>query len=201
MAVSPYTEAGDTSKPVKRIRWATQRVTGRKASQKRKSLFARHGSKRVADEKKRESDGTDPDLQKSETDGGDEEEEKPAGRSIYVNIPLPDSARDEDGKPKQNFKRNKIRTAKYTPISFVPKNLWLQFHNVANIYFLFVVILSVGTLHLHILEHGTDVMAVLLRFWSRQSGSSRRSPHCHCRRDRHQRRHRRLATNCTGQPT
>ncbi|KAI7460085.1 phospholipid-translocating P-type ATPase [Hortaea werneckii] len=142
MAVSPYTEAGDTSKPVKRIRWATQRVTGRKASQKRKSIFARHGSKRVADEKKRESDGTDPDLQKSETDGVDEEEEKPGKRSIYVNIPLPDSARDEDGKPKQNFKRNKIRTAKYTPISFIPKNLWLQFHNVANIYFLFIVILS-----------------------------------------------------------
>ncbi|KAI6798647.1 hypothetical protein KC350_g16292, partial [Hortaea werneckii] len=142
MAVSPYTEAGDTSKPVKRIRWATQRVTGRKASQKRKSIFARHGSKRVADEKKRESDGTDPDLQKSETDGVDEEEEKPGKRSIFVNIPLPDSARDEDGKPKQNFSRNKIRTAKYTPISFIPKNLWLQFHNVANIYFLFVVILS-----------------------------------------------------------
>lgn len=47
------------------------------------------------------------------------------------------------GHPIQQYKRNKIRTAKYTPISFIPKNLWFQFHNIANIYFLAVIILDV----------------------------------------------------------
>lgn len=150
MAISPYTEAGDTSKPGKRIRWATQRVTGRKASQKRKSLFARHGSKRnsqTPEKSNRESELTDPELHKTEgtADSASSDEEKSEGRTVYVNVPLPDSARDEEGRPKQHFRRNKIRTAKYTPISFVPKNLWLQFHNVANIYFLFIVILCVST--------------------------------------------------------
>src|SRR5947209_11163772 len=65
-------------------------------------------------------------------------------RTVYVNLPLPPDALDEDGNPVAQYARNKIRTAKYTPLSFLPKNLWLQFHNVANIYFLFVVILAVG---------------------------------------------------------
>lgn len=51
--------------------------------------------------------------------------------------------RDEDGRPLATYPRNKIRTAKYTPISFIPKNLWFQFQNVANIYFLFIIIIGV----------------------------------------------------------
>ena len=67
-------------------------------------------------------------------------------RNLYFNIPLPPELLDpETGAPKQTFTRNKIRTAKYTPLSFVVKNLWFQFHNVANIFFLFVVILVVST--------------------------------------------------------
>lgn len=65
-------------------------------------------------------------------------------RKIYFNIPLPESERDEDGHPKANYPRNKVRTAKYTPITFVPKNLWFQFQNIANIYFLFIIILGVS---------------------------------------------------------
>ena len=65
-------------------------------------------------------------------------------RQIYFNIPLPKEAKDKDGHPKAQFGRNKVRTAKYTPISFIPKNLWFQFHNIANNYFLFVIILAVG---------------------------------------------------------
>ncbi|SPO00024.1 related to ATPase II [Cephalotrichum gorgonifer] len=63
-------------------------------------------------------------------------------RSLFFNLPLPpDLVDDESGAPIQVFARNKIRTAKYTPLSFIPKNLWFQFHNVANIFFLFTVIL------------------------------------------------------------
>lgn len=46
-------------------------------------------------------------------------------------------------KSKTSYPRNKIRTAKYTPLTFIPKNIWFQFHNIANIYFLFIIILGV----------------------------------------------------------
>lgn len=65
-------------------------------------------------------------------------------RNIYVNLPLPESEKDEHGYNRQQYPRNKIRSAKYTPISFIPKNLYFQFHNIANIYFLFIIILSVS---------------------------------------------------------
>jgi len=72
------------------------------------------------------------------------EQEAGPGRRIFFNIPLPADARDEEGYPTAHYPRNKIRTAKYTPLSFVPKNLFIQFYNnVANIYFLFVIILGV----------------------------------------------------------
>jgi phospholipid-translocating ATPase len=29
-------------------------------------------------------------------------------------------------------------------LSFIPKNLWYQFHNIANVYFLFLIILNVS---------------------------------------------------------
>lgn len=37
---------------------------------------------------------------------------------------------------------NKIRTTKYTLLTFLPKNLIEQFHRVANLYFIFIVILN-----------------------------------------------------------
>ena len=64
-------------------------------------------------------------------------------RTIYFNLPLPKELRHDDGRPRHHFTRNKIRTAKYTPLSFLPKNLYLQFHTVANIYFFFIVILQI----------------------------------------------------------
>jgi phospholipid-translocating ATPase len=64
-------------------------------------------------------------------------------RQLYYNQPLPESAIDpETGMPLAHYSRNKIRTTKYTPLNFVPKNLLYQFRNIANIYFLFIVILS-----------------------------------------------------------
>ncbi|XP_041973031.1 phospholipid-transporting ATPase VA [Aricia agestis] len=37
---------------------------------------------------------------------------------------------------------NKIRTTKYTLLSFIPKNLFEQFHRIANVYFIFIVLLN-----------------------------------------------------------
>jgi phospholipid-translocating ATPase len=62
-------------------------------------------------------------------------------RSIYVNIPLPPSALHK-GEPIMRYVRNKVRTAKYTIITFLPRNLFEQFRRVANIYFLGLVILQ-----------------------------------------------------------
>ncbi|CCH61915.1 hypothetical protein TBLA_0F03810 [Henningerozyma blattae CBS 6284] len=63
-------------------------------------------------------------------------------RSIYYNLPLPKEMLDEDGKPKMEYARNKIRTTKYTPLTFFPKNIMFQFQNFANVYFLALLILG-----------------------------------------------------------
>lgn len=66
-------------------------------------------------------------------------------RKVYVQTELPDSmVHEQDGArvPRQQYPRNKIRTTKYTPFNFIPKNLFFQFGNAANGYFLFCVILG-----------------------------------------------------------
>lgn len=62
-------------------------------------------------------------------------------RNIYWNLRLQADDLDEDGNP-PTYARNKIRTTKYTPVTFIPKNLYFQFGNVANIYFLAMNILG-----------------------------------------------------------
>lgn len=37
---------------------------------------------------------------------------------------------------------NRVRTTKYTALSFLPRNLLEQFHRVANLYFIFIVLLN-----------------------------------------------------------
>ena len=141
MAKIQFEGENNVSKPVKRIRWATQRAPGQSGTRKRLSILNRHKPTAPTDEPHKakfspyaeEAPAEDPSTAiKSEA------------RTIYVNVPLPDEAKDEQGRIKQRYGRNKIRTAKYTPLSFVPKNLWFQFHNIANIYFFFIIILSVG---------------------------------------------------------
>ncbi|KAK3709346.1 phospholipid transporting ATPase [Vermiconidia calcicola] len=147
MAERPQGEQSERTAPTKRIRWATQRVKGPKAANKRKSIFNRRLSRRSADEKKRESGGSDLADPEAELDAPLQEEDGgldvPRSRTVYFNVPLPPSERDEDGRPLNHYARNKIRTAKYTPLSFVPKNLWYQFHNIANVYFFFIIILGI----------------------------------------------------------
>ncbi|XP_068667895.1 phospholipid-transporting ATPase 1-like [Aristolochia californica] len=56
-------------------------------------------------------------------------------RLIYVNDPK----RTND---KYEFSGNEIRTSKYTLITFLPKNLFIQFHRVAYLYFLAIAALN-----------------------------------------------------------
>ncbi|WVQ96443.1 hypothetical protein IAU59_003548 [Kwoniella sp. CBS 9459] len=63
-------------------------------------------------------------------------------RSVFVNIPLPTTLLNTKGDPIMRYVRNKVRTSKYTIITFLPKNIFEQFRRVANIYFLFLVIIQ-----------------------------------------------------------
>ena len=135
----------EVSNPVKRIRWATHRATGIQAENKRHSLKERLHRRMGSGTEKRDSLGKESRTsaehspESSETGADDQD----PGRRVYFNVPLPQSERDEEGHPIAHYARNKIRTAKYTPLSFIPKNLWFQFHNIANIYFAFIIILGV----------------------------------------------------------
>lgn len=63
-------------------------------------------------------------------------------RTIYHGYQLPEDMLRENGQPKAVYASNKIRTTKYTPLSFVPKNLIHQIKDVANIFFIFVAVIS-----------------------------------------------------------
>jgi phospholipid-translocating ATPase len=156
MALSSFEEPDEAPLPTKRLRWATQRMKGKSGTKKRGSIIDRLHHRGLQSEKKRDSGGGESmgtDLggirEEPEDDGKavedpDHDRDKQGPRNILFNIPLPPEAIDEDGLPVKHYRRNKIRTAKYTPISFVPKNLWYQFHNIANVYFLFLIILTVS---------------------------------------------------------
>lgn len=65
----------------------------------------------------------------------DQKAKEEASRKIYVNIA--DSSREY-----ADFVPNKIRTAKYNIVTFLPKNLFEQFRRIANFYFLVLVLLQ-----------------------------------------------------------
>jgi Phospholipid-translocating ATPase N-terminal len=125
----PDPKPSHTSKPTKRQRWATQRITGTGGLRKRVSIIDRF-HRRVAsgDEKRRSGASTIPTV-----DGGGSDVNEDDMRKIYFNIPLPEPQQGQEDGYRPSYPRNKIRTSKYTPLTFVPKNLWLQFHNIANV--------------------------------------------------------------------
>ncbi|AQL06847.1 Phospholipid-transporting ATPase 1 [Zea mays] len=63
----------------------------------------------------------------------DPSEQEP--RKIYINDPNKTNDRYE-------FTGNEIRTSKYTLITFLPKNLFIQFHRLAYVYFLVIAALN-----------------------------------------------------------
>ena len=128
----------------KRARWATTRVNSVKARQKRSNIMRRL-SRSKADEKKAEAGGSSSTGSPASQNSDATSEEPEGGRRIYFNQPLPTDMKDEHGKPNIQYDRNKIRTARYTPLTFIPKNLYWQFHQVANVFFLIMVILGVST--------------------------------------------------------
>ena len=130
---------------VRRMRLATQRQPGASGVRKRVSIMDRF-HRRASKIGNRKSAASSQPSSGATTAVGQGEKGEEAGdnnRRVYFNCPIPPEERDEEGKLKAQYPRNKIRTAKYTPLSFIPKNLYFQFHNVAIMYFLFIIILSV----------------------------------------------------------
>lgn len=158
MAAPDFPEPEEAPAGTKRLRWATMRVNGKAGNRKRMSIIERLGRKGShGSEKKRDSGGGDSmgtdlggiqeeneDEMKQQEEAETEVKDGQGPRILHFNTPLAADALDENGQPAVHYKRNKIRTAKYTPISFIPKNLWFQFHNIANVYFLFLIILTVS---------------------------------------------------------
>ena len=62
--------------------------------------------------------------------------------NTWTVIPTSILKSDNSKNDAQKHKNNKIKTTKYTVFSFLPKNLFEQFHRFANIYFLFIVVLN-----------------------------------------------------------
>lgn len=73
--------------------------------------------------------------------GGKAAAEEPRYRTVVPNhrVPLPTPRKAH---PNGRYPDNRIRTTKYTFLSFLPKNLLEQFHRVANLYFICIVLLN-----------------------------------------------------------
>ncbi|CAG7722204.1 unnamed protein product [Allacma fusca] len=65
----------------------------------------------------------------------------PKTRTIVPNHCVPPNT-PADQHPNGHYPNNHIRTTKYTAISFLPKNLFEQFHRFANLYFISIVLLN-----------------------------------------------------------
>ncbi|KAJ7993373.1 hypothetical protein DPEC_G00271740 [Dallia pectoralis] len=61
-------------------------------------------------------------------------------RTVHSNL-LYGQSKAEDN-PNRRYSDNKIKTTKYTLLSFLPKNLFEQFHRFANVYFVFIALLN-----------------------------------------------------------
>jgi len=105
-----------------------QRAQRRNSTRKRSRLFRRHTTS------KRPESVT--------TEASSSKEVPGARRNVYVNHPLSAMEVDQHGEPKARYVRNKVRTTKYTLLTFIPKNLYEQFRRVANLFFFTLVVLQ-----------------------------------------------------------
>ncbi|KZT25558.1 phospholipid-translocating P-type ATPase [Neolentinus lepideus HHB14362 ss-1] len=111
---------------------AESRAERRKSMRRKTSRFFRKG----ASEKKRPTTASSDVGTTSTVVPGER-------RNVYINHPLSAMEVDHHGEPVKTYVRNKVRTSKYTIITFIPKNLYEQFRRVANLYFLALTVVQV----------------------------------------------------------
>ncbi|KAM5180059.1 phospholipid-transporting ATPase VA [Mantella aurantiaca] len=63
-------------------------------------------------------------------------------RSVRSNLLYLPSGKAAADNPNRLYAGNSIKTTKYTALSFLPKNLFEQFHRLANVYFVFIALLN-----------------------------------------------------------
>ncbi|GJN93129.1 hypothetical protein Rhopal_006174-T1 [Rhodotorula paludigena] len=102
-----------------------ERQMTRLAAAKEAEESARRQDKQDEEEQKRKK--------KERRKRGEKEKER---RVVYVNV---EGVKTDP----RGYERNKVRTSKYTLISFLPKNLTEQFRRMANVYFFALVILQI----------------------------------------------------------
>lgn len=117
---------------VQRRRWGTRRYQPGQGPKRHQSRLGRSFSV-LGGNKRHNSENSQ---------GKEHQDESGSTRRIYFNRALPPDMVDDSGSPLTTYPRNKIRTTKYTPLTFLPKNITFQFKNVANVYFLLIVILG-----------------------------------------------------------
>ncbi|KAL5056531.1 hypothetical protein RYX36_037213 [Vicia faba] len=101
------------------------------SSNKRNNSVTNSGSRKSVRYGSKGGGGGDSDgLSMSQRELRDED-----ARLVYINDP---------DKTNENFEffGNSIRTAKYSILTFIPRNLFEQFHRVAYVYFLIIAILN-----------------------------------------------------------
>lgn len=69
------------------------------------------------------------------------QDSQPSHRYVVPNHLIADDV-DPWAHPNRGYHDNHIKTTKYTILSFIPKNLFEQFHRAANMYFVFIVLLN-----------------------------------------------------------
>lgn len=67
----------------------------------------------------------------------------PKFRTVVPNhVVGPDIPSKHKNHPNRDYRSNRIKTTKYSLLTFLPKNLFEQFHRFANLYFILVVALN-----------------------------------------------------------
>ncbi|CAH2223376.1 probable phospholipid-transporting ATPase VA [Pelobates cultripes] len=63
-------------------------------------------------------------------------------RSVCSSLLYDSCGKAASENPNRHYAGNSIKTTKYTALSFLPKNLFEQFHRLANVYFVFIALLN-----------------------------------------------------------
>lgn len=159
--ISPLSASFNEEMPMKRLRWGTTRhPTGKpkkEAIGRSKTLrqVLRSKLRRAKSPETAASENLEMDLDIIDDYALDEKpavpepsaaanDKKHETRTIFFNRRLPSLMLDpQTGLAATNYPRNKTRSAKYTPLSFLPKMLTKSFtSDIANSYFLFLIILG-----------------------------------------------------------
>ncbi|CAO1629582.1 unnamed protein product [Parajaminaea phylloscopi] len=116
------------------------------ARQEEASAYSGAGHDPAEDEDAGESDEHGRHDGKAVPLAGKGRRKAPQRRNVYLNMPLPPSETDNKGEPSARYPRNRVRTSKYNAITFLPKFLFEQFHRLANVYFLGLVVIQVPSI-------------------------------------------------------